>query len=117
MPCTAPTPSKPRARKLRISSRNCKFIRASQSNLECAAQSPPMSAVNLLDFDADGLERFFAGMSEPAFRARQVLRWVHRNGESDFAAMSDLAKSLREKLGRDASVAVPRVVSDKTASD
>ena len=54
--------------------------------------------VNLLDFDADGLAAWFAQRGEKPFRARQVLRWMHRFGESDFDKMTDVAKSLRAKL-------------------
>jgi 23S rRNA (adenine2503-C2)-methyltransferase len=74
-------------------------------------------SVNLLDFDAQGLAGYFASLGEKPFRARQVMRWVHRNGESDFAAMSDLAKPLRESLAAHARVQVPQVVSDRTAAD
>jgi 23S rRNA (adenine2503-C2)-methyltransferase len=74
-------------------------------------------AVNLLDFDAAGLERWFAALGEKPFRARQVLRWVHRFGESDFARMSDLAKSLRAKLEAAACVTPPSMIGDSTAAD
>ena len=74
-------------------------------------------STNLLDLDAEHLTGFFAGLGEKPFRATQVLRWMHRNGESDFGAMSDLAKSLRENLSRNACIETPRVVSDKTAED
>lgn len=73
--------------------------------------------VNLLDFDAEGLRAWFAQQGEKPFRARQVLRWIHRYGESDFEAMTDLAKSLRTKLLATAAVAPPRTVSDKLAAD
>ena len=72
---------------------------------------------NLLDFDADGLSAWFAQQGEKPFRARQVMRWVHRNGESDFGLMSDIAKSLREKLANTAAVCPPRVLSDSLAED
>jgi 23S rRNA (adenine2503-C2)-methyltransferase len=72
---------------------------------------------NLLDFDAGALERFFEGIGEKPFRARQVLRWIHQRGEGDFAGMSDLAKALREKLAGAASVMAPIVVGDTTAGD
>jgi 23S rRNA (adenine2503-C2)-methyltransferase len=72
---------------------------------------------NLLGFDAAGLERFFAARGEKPFRARQVLRWIHQSGEADFAAMSDLARGLREKLAADACVAAPRIVGDTAAAD
>ena len=73
--------------------------------------------VNLLDFDAAGLAAFFAEHGEKPFRARQVLRWMHRFGESDFDAMTDIAKSLREKLKSMASVTPPVIVSDKLSDD
>ena len=73
--------------------------------------------VNLLDFDAAGLTAFFADNGEKPFRARQVLRWMHRSGQSDFDAMSDLAKSLRAKLHEIAAIVPPAVVSDKISDD
>jgi 23S rRNA (adenine2503-C2)-methyltransferase len=73
--------------------------------------------VNLLDFDAEGLAAWFAQQGEKPFRARQVLRWIHRSGEADFAAMTDIARSLREKLKVRAVVAPPTVVSDKLSDD
>ena len=73
--------------------------------------------VNLLDFDAQGLDTWFAANGEKPFRARQVLRWLHRSGQSDFDAMTDLAKSLREKLKAMAVVVPPNIVSDKLSDD
>ena len=73
--------------------------------------------VNLLDFDADGLTAWFAEQGEKPFRAKQVLRWMHRSGVADFDAMTDIAKSLREKLKARAVVAPPAVVSDKVSDD
>ena len=72
---------------------------------------------NLLGLDADALARFFEAMGEKPFRARQLLRWIHRSGETDFARMSDLAKPLREKLAAAALVEPPVIVGDSTAED
>jgi 23S rRNA (adenine2503-C2)-methyltransferase len=72
---------------------------------------------NLLDFDAEGLTAWFAEQGEKPFRAKQVLRWIHRSGVADFDAMTDIAKSLREKLKAKAVVAPPTVVSDKMSDD
>ena len=73
--------------------------------------------VNLLDFDAEALAAFFAAHDEKPFRARQVLRWMHRCGQHDFAAMSDIAKSLRAKLETLACITPPALVSDKLSDD
>lgn len=73
--------------------------------------------VNLLDFDASGLTAFFAEHGEKPFRAKQVLRWMHRFGQSDFDAMTDIAKSLREKLKELAVVLPPQIISDQLSDD
>ena len=72
---------------------------------------------NLLDFDRAALERFFAGLGEKPFRARQVLRWIHQRGAGDFESMTDVAKSLRAKLAAGAAILPPRVVGDSVTED
>jgi len=73
--------------------------------------------VNLLDFDAEGLAAWFAERGEKPFRARQVLRWMHRFGEDDFGRMTDVAKSLRATLAAEAEIRGPIPVRDSTATD
>ncbi|MCC7006795.1 MAG: 23S rRNA (adenine(2503)-C(2))-methyltransferase RlmN [Ottowia sp.] len=72
---------------------------------------------NLLDFDMNGLVAYCAGLGEKPFRAKQLLRWIHHNGLSDFDAMSDLARSFREKLKEHAALYTPTILSDKTSRD
>ena len=72
---------------------------------------------NLLDLSPEALIAWFRENGEKQFRATQVLRWVHKFGQSDFAAMTDLAKSLREWLGHAAVVSPPAVVSDRLSAD
>ena len=74
-------------------------------------------AENLLNFDAQQLTTWFAEQGEKPFRARQVLRWIHRMGEPDFAAMTDIAASLREKLQRQACVTAPAVQREELSTD
>ena len=73
--------------------------------------------VNLLDFDAEGLSAWFAQLGEKPFRARQVLRWMHREGCDDFERMTDVAKSLRAKLAGLAEIRGPLPVKDTVAAD
>lgn len=49
--------------------------------------------------------------AEPAFRSRQVFRWVHGKGVLDPDQMSDLSRPLRERL-REAQLTFPLTVSD-----
>ena len=73
--------------------------------------------INLLDFDADNLIAWFAERGEKPFRARQILRWIHRFGETDFDAMTDVAKSLRASLKETACIQAPTPIRDTTSSD
>ncbi|MCX7217015.1 MAG: 23S rRNA (adenine(2503)-C(2))-methyltransferase RlmN [Burkholderiales bacterium] len=72
---------------------------------------------NLLDLEPAALIRWCGELGEQPFRAKQLQRWIHQFGEADFDAMTDLAKSLREKLKLHATVTAPAIISDNTASD
>jgi len=72
---------------------------------------------NLLDLEPAELIRWCGELGEQPFRAKQLQRWIHQFGEADFDAMTDLAKSLREKLKLHATVNAPAIISDNTASD
>ena len=72
---------------------------------------------NLLDFDAAGLAAWFAARGEKPFRARQVSHWMHQRFVSNFADMTDVAKSLRAKLASEAEIRLPNVISDHVARD
>lgn len=72
---------------------------------------------NLLDLEPAELVRWCGELGEKPFRAKQLQRWIHQFGEGDFAAMTDLAKSLREKLQSHAVVAAPAIISDHTSAD
>ena len=76
-----------------------------------------MSAVNLLDFDLDGLAAYCEQLGEKRFRATQLFRWIHQKGASDFEQMSDLAKSLRSKLQGVAEIKPLSVISEHVSSD
>ncbi len=73
--------------------------------------------VNLLDLDATGLTEFFAQLGEKPFRAKQLLRWLHHFGEADFSRMTDVAKTLREKLAATSCVTPPTLISDRLSED
>ena len=72
---------------------------------------------NLLDLDPAALARWLGERGQKPFRARQVSRWLHQRFADDFAAMTDLAKPLRELLAAEAEIRAPRVLRDTTAAD
>ncbi|PXW26255.1 23S rRNA (adenine(2503)-C(2))-methyltransferase RlmN [Paraburkholderia caballeronis] len=75
------------------------------------------STVNLLDFDAQGLVAYCESLGEKPFRAKQLQRWIHQYNAADFDGMTDLAKSLREKLKGRATIGMPAIASDHVSAD
>ena len=73
--------------------------------------------VNLLDFDLDGLAAYCERLGEKRFRAVQLFRWIHQRGARDFTQMTDLAKSLRDKLATQAVIQDLPVVSQHESAD
>jgi 23S rRNA (adenine2503-C2)-methyltransferase len=56
-------------------------------------------------------------LGEPPFRARQLWHWLYFRGAHDFAAMTTLPSSLRERLGEAFCIGRPEVVCDQRSSD
>ena len=73
--------------------------------------------VNLLGFELDALATHLEGLQEKRFRAVQLFRWIHRAGEADFSRMSDIARSLREKLSGAAEVRPLPVLAEQCSAD
>ena len=75
------------------------------------------STVNLLDLDAEGLVAYCESLGEKPFRARQLQRWIHQYNAADFDGMTDLARSLREKLKGRGTIGMPAIASDHVSAD
>ena len=73
--------------------------------------------VNLLDLDLEGLAGYCEELGEKRFRATQLFRWIHQKGASGFEQMTDLARSLREKLTTRACVQAMPVISCHESTD
>ena len=73
--------------------------------------------VNLLDYDLEGLTLYCERLGEKRFRATQLFRWIHQRGASNFGDMTDLARSLREKLSASAQVKPLDILSQHISTD
>lgn len=88
------------------------------SALNTAEQFTPQSVkTNLLGLSVSKLGDFFEQLGEKRFRATQMVKWIHQMGERDFDQMTNLSKSLREKLHESAEVCLPEVVSCQDSID
>jgi 23S rRNA (adenine2503-C2)-methyltransferase len=72
---------------------------------------------NLLDLDRPAMVEWFGMRGEKAFRAQQVLKWIHQQGVDDFSAMSNLSKPLRAALEACACIRAPSVAADQRSAD
>jgi 23S rRNA (adenine2503-C2)-methyltransferase len=73
--------------------------------------------VNLLGMERAELEAWTASVGSKPFRARQLMSWLYKRGEGDFAAMTDLAREFRAQLSELAEVRVPEIVHAHTSAD
>lgn len=77
----------------------------------------PANKINLLGLDLSSLTNFFVSLGEKPYRAQQVLKWIHFEGANDFHEMTNLSKSLREKLNDIAEISLPEIAYENTAQD
>ncbi|MCD9458435.1 23S rRNA (adenine(2503)-C(2))-methyltransferase RlmN [Marinibactrum halimedae] len=80
-------------------------------------KSPTMEKVNLLGLSPQKLQDWFVSIGEKPFRAKQVLKWIHQLGISDFDLMTNISKDLRKKLHTLACVKAPEVMQQLDSSD
>ncbi len=73
--------------------------------------------INLLDLDRKAMESLFLKWDHKVFHARQVLKWIHKHGVTDFDAMTDLSKRLRAELQERAEVRLPEIVLEQPSLD
>ncbi|MFZ9035000.1 MAG: 23S rRNA (adenine(2503)-C(2))-methyltransferase RlmN [Francisellaceae bacterium] len=73
--------------------------------------------VNLMNFSLIELEQYFSSIHQKPFRARQVFKWIHQKGVTDFTKMSDLSKDLRAGLSEVAEIVRPEVLLSKPSAD
>jgi 23S rRNA (adenine2503-C2)-methyltransferase len=77
----------------------------------------PSDKINLLGLSIAKLEEYFVSIGEKKFRAAQVVKWIHQQGVTDFDAMSNLAKPLRDKLKMEAEIRPPKIIFQGDSGD
>ncbi|OUS39846.1 23S rRNA (adenine(2503)-C(2))-methyltransferase ['Osedax' symbiont bacterium Rs2_46_30_T18] len=75
------------------------------------------SKTNLLGMTPAQLAGYFQDIGEKPFRATQVLKWIHQLGAESFDEMTNISKSLREKLNAQAEIRGPEIVSQDISKD
>ena len=73
--------------------------------------------VNLLGLSLPKMEEFFLSIGEKKFRGAQLVKWIHQRGVTDFDQMTNLSKTLRERLKEIAEVRPPIVTFQGDSGD
>lgn len=73
--------------------------------------------VNMMSMDRMAMESFFQDMGEKGFRAKQILQWIYQRNITDYSSMTDLSRSLRDKLSSLSSIDLPEIVSEQRSTD
>ena len=71
--------------------------------------------IDLKSMTLEELTAFFKEMGQPAFRAKQVFRWLYR-GVTSFEEMTDLSKGLREQLEARCFITAPKVARKQVSA-
>lgn len=72
---------------------------------------------NIMGYTPEQLIELVAQWGNKPFRAKQLQRWIHQRGESDFEAMTDLARAFREQLAEHCSICAPRAHVEQRSAD
>lgn len=72
---------------------------------------------NLLGLSRNSLEQYFADLGEKPFRAKQLMQWIHQRGLISFDEMTNLSKTLRERLNKVACIELPELNVVQTSKD
>jgi 23S rRNA (adenine2503-C2)-methyltransferase len=75
------------------------------------------AGANLLGKSAEELREFMQGLGEPAYRGAQMYHALYAERRFEFGAMTNLPAALRERLSREAAIALPQVVRRYASSD
>ena len=82
---------------------------------ECIA--PGAARTDLLDLDLAGLEALAVALGHKPFHGRNLFKWLHKHGFTDFEAMTDLPKALRSALADGYTVMPPRLAVQQPSAD
>jgi 23S rRNA (adenine2503-C2)-methyltransferase len=73
--------------------------------------------VNLCDLDRRAVEALFLERGHKPFHGRNVLKWIHKHGVTDFDAMTDVPKRMRAELAEHLEIRLPEVVFEQPSLD
>ena len=77
----------------------------------------PITLIDLMNLTNAQLRETLASWGQPAYRADQIDRWIYRDLVTDFDAMTNLPRELRERLQAGTKIGVPPVITETQSAD
>jgi len=76
-----------------------------------------MTKPDLKDMTLQEIEAFVAGLGKEKYRARQIMKWIYRQGTSSFEEMTNLSKEFRAEMAKKARIGNLEIVRTETSGD
>lgn len=73
--------------------------------------------IELIGLSKQELQDRLVAIGEKPFRAKQLWQWLYYFGETDFEKMSNLSKTLRQKLAENFTISRPKIITEQLSSD
>ena len=71
----------------------------------------------LTDLTLPKLTDYIKSIGQPAFRAKQIFKWIHQKQATDFSAMTDQPKALLAQFAQNCTLAVPTIRRRQQSKD
>src|SRR5262245_16717846 len=84
---------------------------------DIVARPAPSRSVELGELERPALEDILEQRGHERFRARQIFRWIYRQGVTTFEGMTDLSHKLRASLAHDFTIATPLIAGREQSID
>ncbi len=85
--------------------------------LSCLQNMPEPQRINLIGMALHEIESIVSSMDEPPYRARQIYASIYKRRATSWEDLTELSKTLREKLAARISIEYPAVSKQFTSSD
>ena len=70
---------------------------------------------SIFDYKLEDLEEYFESIGEKKFKARQIFEWIYKKHIYDFYEMSNISKTLQEKLNNTFSTDLLKIKTKQTS--
>ena len=71
--------------------------------------------ININELTLEELQEYIESIGEKKFHAKQIFKWLHRMGVDSFDEMTDISKSLREKLKENTNILRLEILNEQVS--